>query len=211
MKTDKLIAVLAADATPAPQVGGQVARWFLPALALAGLIALSVVGVRSDILAALAVPVTGLKPILPALVALAAGFAVLRLARPGGVAGWLVWPITLIAALVAIWLTATLASLPAQQWWPAVKGQSLAFCLTAIPVIALLPLAALIAALRSGASTRPVLTGAMAGLAAGAGATAIYAMHCTEDNPLFFLCWYAVAILIVTAIGALAGRRWLRW
>lgn len=211
MKTDKLIAAIAADATPAPQVGGLVARWFLPTLALAGLIALAVVGVRPDILGAMEVPVTALKPILPALVALAAGFAVLRLARPGGVAGWLTWPIALIAGLAAMWLAATLASLPAQQWWPVAKGQSLGFCLVAIPVIALMPLAALIAALRAGASTRPMLSGALAGLAAGAGAAAIYALHCTEDSPLFFLCWYALGMLIVTAIGAFAGRRWLRW
>lgn len=211
MKTDKLIAAMAADATPAPQVNGQVARWFLPALALVGLIALLLLGVRSDILGAMSAPVTGLKPILPAIVALAAGFAVLRLARPEGAAGWLAWPIGMIAGLAMIWFAVTLADLPPQEWWPTTKGQSLTFCLTAIPVIALLPLAALIAALRAGASTRPMLSGAMAGLAAGAGAAAIYALHCTEDSPLFFLCWYAAGILGVTLIGAFAGRRWLRW
>ena len=211
MKTDQLILAMAADATSAPQVGGRVARWFLPVLALAGLIALAVMGPRSDLATAMSAPVTGLKPILPALIALAAGFSVLRLARPNGVAGWLAWPICLIAGLVVIWLAATLAGTPAQQWWPEVKGNTLGFCLAAIPVIALLPLGALIMALQSGASTRPKLSGAFAGAAAGAGAAAFYAMLCIEDNPLFFLTWYGLGILIVSGLGALAGWLWLRW
>lgn len=211
MKTDQLIAAMAADTPAGPGVGRLVMRWFLPALALVGLIALAALGLRPDLAASLQAPVTAMKPILPMIIALTAGFAVLRRARPEENAGWLIWPIALIAGLAVLWLVVTMSGMPAAQWWPVAKGQTLFFCLVAVPVIAMLPLAMLIAALRSGASTAPMRSGALAGLAAGAGAAAIYALHCIEDSPLFFLCWYSLGIIVVTAIGALAGRRWLRW
>jgi hypothetical protein len=65
--------------------------------------------------------------------------------------------------------------------------------------------------LRSGASTRPALTGAVGGLLAGAAAAAVYSLHCTEDSPLFYAFWYLLAVVVVAAIGAAAGSRVLRW
>ena len=47
--------------------------------------------------------------------------------------------------------------------------------------------------------------------APGGLATAVYAFHCTEDSPLFYAVWYVLAILAVTAVGALVGARALRW
>lgn len=211
MRTEDLITAIASDSTQRPKVGSLIVCWFLPGLAVAGLAALLFLGVRSDLAAAMSAPVTALKPILPLVVAVAACFAVLRRSDPMREAGWLIWPIAAIGGLAALWLIATMAGMPADQWWPAAKGQTLFFCLTAIPVIAAMPLVVLIAALRGGASTKPMLSGALAGLASGAGAAAIYAMHCVEDSPLFFLSWYTLGILAVTAVGALAGRRWLRW
>lgn len=211
MRTDDLIAAMAADAAPRPQAAALVAQWFLPVLALAGTTALTVLGTRADLPAAMSDPVTALKPLLPLLVALAAMTAVLRRSRPGEAAGRLTWPIIAVAALAGLWLVSTMLGTPPVEWWSVIRGQTLFFCLMAIPVIAALPLAALILALRAGASTAPMRSGALAGLAAGAGAASLYALHCTEDSPLFFLCWYSLGILIVTAAGALAGRRWLRW
>ena len=66
-------------------------------------------------------------------------------------------------------------------------------------------------ALRRGASTRPALAGAVAGLLSGGAAAAIYAVHCTEDSPLFYAVWYSLAILAVTGLGAALGSRVLRW
>ena len=40
---------------------------------------------------------------------------------------------------------------------------------------------------------------------------ALYAIHCTEDSPLFYAVWYGLAILVATAIGAALGRFLLRW
>ena len=65
--------------------------------------------------------------------------------------------------------------------------------------------------LRRGASLAPALSGALAGLTGGAAAAAIYALHCPEDHPLFFVTWYGAAVLLVAGAGALLGRQWLRW
>ena len=47
-------------------------------------------------------------------------------------------------------------------------------------------------------------------MAALSGAT-LYAFHCFDDSPLFVATWYTLATLVVTAAGALVGRRLLRW
>ncbi|MBC9246907.1 DUF1109 family protein [Paracoccus sp. 11-3] len=211
MRTEDLIIAMAADNLSSPSIGTLIMRRFLPSIALVVLAVLVVLGPRSDLAVALTAPVTAMKYLLPLALALFAGMAVFCRARPEQRAGRLIWPIALICALAAIWLAATMAKMPATDWWPTARGQSWRFCLIAIPLIALIPLAGLIAALRKGASTAPMRSGALAGLTAGAAAAAIYALHCTEDSPLFFLCWYGLGILVVTVIGALAGRRWLRW
>lgn len=211
MKTEELITLLAADGPPPGRVETAIARWFAPALLLAGGATLAILGAREGLGAAMAAPVTAMKPVLPLIVAIVAGLAVLRLAQPGRRAGWLIWPLIAVACVAAVWLAATMAAMPAAAWWPAARGETLFFCLRAIPAIGLLPLAALLAALRRGASVHPARSGALAGLTAGAGAAAIYALHCTEDSPMFFLPWYTLGILLVAGIGALAGRFWLRW
>jgi hypothetical protein len=50
-----------------------------------------------------------------------------------------------------------------------------------------------------------------AGLFAGAIGAACYATHCPDDSPLIVAPWYTLAIGFVVAIGAVAGRRLLRW
>jgi hypothetical protein len=51
----------------------------------------------------------------------------------------------------------------------------------------------------------------LAGLAGGGLGAAVYALHCIEDNPMFFVTWYGVAIAGVTVVSALIGSRILRW
>ncbi len=57
----------------------------------------------------------------------------------------------------------------------------------------------------------PALSGALAGLAGGGLGAAVYAMHCTEDSPLFWVTWYGTAIVVVTVASTLIGSRVLRW
>jgi hypothetical protein len=39
----------------------------------------------------------------------------------------------------------------------------------------------------------------------------LYASHCTDDSPLFVAAWYTMATALVTAVGALAGAKLLRY
>ena len=73
------------------------------------------------------------------------------------------------------------------------------------------PLAVLLLAMRHGASTRPSLTGAVAGLVAGGLAATFYAAHCTDDSPLFVATWYPIAIGMLAILGAIAGKILIRW
>jgi hypothetical protein len=84
-------------------------------------------------------------------------------------------------------------------------------CLVSVPILALAPLAGLIWALSAGAPTRPALSGAVAGLAAGGLAAAVYSLFCTVDMALFVIPAYGTAVLAVTAVGAALGARLLRW
>lgn len=80
--------------------------------------------------------------------------------------------------------------------------------------IALLSLPALwliLRALKSAAPTRPGRTGALAGLLAGAMGTAGHAFACYNDGGVSVAVWYGGALLFMTGLGALIGRKTLRW
>ena len=77
--------------------------------------------------------------------------------------------------------------------------------LTALPTI--------LAALALGV-LRPRMTevaGAVAGLLSAGLAATVYASHCTDDSPLFVATWYTLATAIVASVGALMGKRALRY
>jgi hypothetical protein len=56
-----------------------------------------------------------------------------------------------------------------------------------------------------------LLAGAAAGLLAAACGATLYAFHCFDDSPLFVATWYTLATALVTAIGALAGSKLLKY
>jgi hypothetical protein len=90
-------------------------------------------------------------------------------------------------------------------------GNNSRVCLVAIPSLSLPLLAAALFGLRHGAPARPALAGAMAGLLSAGLAATLYAAHCSDDSPLFVATWYTLATALVTAIGALAGAKLLRF
>ena len=77
--------------------------------------------------------------------------------------------------------------------------------------IALPPFVAAMWAMRGMAPTRLVLSGAAAGLLAGAIGAAVYALYCPEMEPVFLGIWYLLGMLVPAAIGAALGRWILRW
>jgi hypothetical protein len=216
MKTDRLVEMLVADRGGAGALLQRVPlrRALLLALAAGGLVSLGLFvlefGVRGDIAAALATWRFDLKVVL-VLVALGLAFGLcLALARPApaGRPALRLLPLALLAAgLVAV----ELAVVPATAWTTRLVGSNALVCLTTIPLLALAPLAAALAVLRRGAPASPTLAGAAAGLLAATAGAALYAFHCFDDSPLFVVTWYSLASAPVVLVGALAGRRLLRW
>lgn len=211
MNTDELILCLAADTRPARSVVQGVMARLLPALL--GALALLVLGwgLRADLTESLTDPLTAMKPLLPGLVALVAIAGALQLARPEGRARSALVPLLLLAGVAGGLVALDLVRTPSEAWTEAIRGQTLVACVLSIPALASLPTIALLLALRRGASLAPTWTGALAGLGGGAAAAAIYALHCDEDAPLFFVTWYGTAILTTSVMGAALGRRLLRW
>lgn len=212
MKTDDLVRALAADAGhPRAQFGPAGLLALIAAVAATLVFFIPFFGLRQDFYAAIATPRFVLKVTVVALIAIAAAGLFLRAGRPGAKFGfWLLFagvPVLLLLTGVA----AELVALPSNQWAASLNGTNRYFCLTVIPALSLIPLAAAIAALRYGAPTRPTLAGAIAGLAAGGIAATFYALNCNNDSPLFVAAWYPIAIGMVVLAGALAGTKLLRW
>lgn len=209
MRTDDLIRALAADAAPAPAPARQVLPLFLPAILVSLLAVLTVLGARPDLPQALVSFVPAMRHVLSLAVFAVALTAALQLARPEGRAA--LWPLALIAAAALGLLLWAYLTTPPEARLMALMGKTTNICLIAIPILSALPTAALFTALRGGASTRPALSGALIGLAGGGAGAAVYAIHCTESSPLFYVTWYGLAVLAVTAVSALLGPRLLRW
>ena len=179
------------------------------AVLAAGAIFFAVLGPRPDIGQALETTRFLFKFVVTA-VLFASAVPVLRaLARPGKRPAW---PIMLAApALVLVAIVLELVALSSGQWISSLVGTNAIYCLALIPLLGILPLAAMLAALNAGAPTRPVLAGAVAGICAGGLAAIFYAAYCPDDSPLFVATWYSLAILLLALLGALGGRFVLRW
>lgn len=206
--TQDLIRDLAALPAPAP---------FNPTATLAGMAGLLVTGLalyfagfglRPDLAAAWGHLSVQAKSILPVLLSILAIWLALRSARPG--AGLTLWPLAVPVALAFAMVLQRLFSAegPVLQ---EMAGQTALACLGSISMLSALPLAVGIVFLRNAAPTRPVLTGTLLGVATAAGVAAGYALHCTEDSPLFFVAWYGLAIVMIGGLGAWLGHKVLRW
>lgn len=212
MKTDDLIAALAADETPPAPTPRRMLWLAVVGGALAACIAFFVLlGPRPDFMQAIETVRFVFKFVVSLALAASAFVALRRAMRPEMGARPLhavlfVAPALLIAALVLEML-----AVPASDWAARWIGHNWLYCMSFIPVLSLAPLAVLFLVLRSGASTAPVKTGAIAGLLAGGIGAVFYAAHCTDDSPLFVATWYTIAIGFMTGLGALCGARLLRW
>lgn len=213
MKTEQLVALLAAGAAPVPPHA--VARRFALALGLGGLGALGllmlVLGLRPDLAQAARLPMFWMKPAFTAALALPALLAAARLARPGMRLGrvglGLVLPLLLVWALGA----AVLVTAGPGERAALVLGSTWRTCPFNIALLSLPLFVALFWAMKGLAPTRLALAGAGTGLLAGALAALVYALHCPESSAPFLGVWYVLGIAIPTAAGALLAPRLLRW
>jgi hypothetical protein len=212
MKTDDLIRGLVADRWPAPSsLGSTLALAVAAGLAVSASLFAVTLGPRPDIAAAAETARFLFKPLEMVLLAVICGAVILRLAQPGTPARPAVLGlVTAATAIVAAVLT-ELMVVPPLQWPSLLIGTNSLTCLISIPFLATPILVSLLYALQRGAPTRPGVLGAAAGLMSATLGAALYALHCTDDSPLFVAFWYGIATLIVCAAGALLGARWLRW
>lgn len=211
MKTDDLIRGLAADARPTRGLGTGLALGLAVGLAGASALFALMLAPRAGMPGLIAEPRILLKFAVTLSLAAAAGWTALRLVRPGARAGEAAWLLLLPPAVLAVGVAAQLLVTPPESWMPGLMGHYALYCTTLVPLLSAPLLGAVLLALRRGAPSCPALAGAAAGLLAGGLGAALYALHCIDDSPLFVLAWYGVAIAIVTAAGALIGRRVLAW
>lgn len=169
------------------------------------------IGFRPDISQAVESVRFLFKFVVTATLAIGATGAALHMGRPGvPVERWR-WVLAAVPVLLVGAVALELIAVPRDAWMKQLVGHNSRFCLTLIPLLAIAPLACLLIALREGATTRPGLSGALAGLAASGIAATFYAANCTDDSPLFVTSWYPIATLIVVIVGYLAGRKILKW
>ena len=212
MKTSDLISSLAADTrTPTRPLAQRLGMAFGAGALVSLALFVAMVGPRPDVMSAMHTVRFDLK-FLDTLALLAPSyFLCLSLARPetgpSVLFAWLAAPLLLLLVAVGV----ELAVVPRELWMTRVIGTNWYHCLTIIPLLSIAPLGAMISALREGAPRSPALTGALAGAASAGVAATIYASNCTDDSPLFVVTWYPLATAIVVGVGALTGRRWLRW
>ena len=213
MKTDDLVAWLAADAQPVSHPAQ--ARRFVMTLALgtavALLLMLVLLGPRPDLGQVAMLPAFWLKLAFPASLVLAAAMAVQRLGHPGMRLGRVA--IGVAAPVAAIWLMSAIILMSAAPDGRSalIWGATWKECPINIAALSVPALLAAFWAVRQLAPTRARLAGAAAGLFAGAAGALVYALHCTEMAAPFLGIWYVVGMLIPTAAGAMLGPRLLRW
>lgn len=213
MKTDDLITMLSTNVEPADH--RQVAYTIRNALAVAAAaVAVAVVaalGFRDDAMNVGALGALVLKlGFTLAIVALASRYLI-KLARPGG--GRQVPLVWIIGPFLAIMLIAAfnLVAAPRSHWHGLILGDQWLECLISIPIIAIVPFAVIVWAVRQMAPTDLRRTGAVVGLVAGCMSAAGYALHCMDDSVPFVALWYGGTIALCTLVGWVLGPRLLRW
>ncbi len=212
MDTDRLLLALAADNDHRPQpVRTQLAVALLIAMPVAAAMMLVTIGLRPDFMAAMRNPFFDLKFVITLALAIPAIVISLHLSRPDAVLGRWVWmlllsPFILIGAIIAEMMMPQKPPMMARM-----MGKGAMLCTAAISLLSLPILGAALLALRQGATSRPAFVGALAGLMSSGLAATVYATHCTDDSPLFVAVWYTIATVVVTALGAYAGARVLRY
>lgn len=211
MDTDQLIRTLAADNTRARPVGFVLALALLAAAPVSLLMFFTELGVRPDVMTAMHNPFFDLKFAVTLALATSAILVSLHLSRPeASMRGW-GWLFMIPAGLLVAGLSGEMMMPQRLPMMTRLVGQNSRVCMTAIPAMSLPLLVAALIGLRHGAPTRPALAGATAGMLSVGLAATFYASHCTDDSPLFVATWYTLATAVVTAVGALAGSKVLRF
>ena len=213
MKTDDLVAMLSTNVEPIGR--GLVGRTISIAVVAGAVIALgftlAALGIRADLTTTRAAVFLLLKVAFGLAVVGVAIRYLTKLARPGAERGISPLSIALPFVVIALLGLISLGGAPSSHWNRMILGDEWLECLLSIPIIAVVPFAVTIFAVRRAAPTNLVRTGAFAGLIAGGISAMAYALHCTDDSLPFVAVWYGGTIVLCTLAGAALGPRLLRW
>ncbi|MDX8435358.1 NrsF family protein [Mesorhizobium abyssinicae] len=212
MRTEDLIKALDADVRSKAMPLGFAWRM---AVAVAAVVAAAVfwltIGPRPDLMVAMHTMRFLSKFVFTNALGVSAFGLIRALSSPGAPTARATAWMALAPALVGVAVILELFAVPRAEWGTRLVGSNMMICMAFIPLIGLGPLAVFLWVLRHGAPTRPVLAGAVAGLLAGGLSATFYAAHCFDDSPLFVATWYTLAVVILTGLGALGGRFFVRW
>jgi hypothetical protein len=212
MKTDAFIDMLVTD------IGASLPNLRLRLIAAAAVgaalsIALLILfyGIRPHLAVALMTWQVALKFVVALTLAATGAVLALRLTSPeaNAAGAWLILsPAPIILAVAGL---GELMVIPPGSWLKQAFGLHPIACLLSVPLMSALPLCGILWALREGAPAVPAQIGAAAGAVAAGIGSAIYALHCPDDSPLFLAVWYVLASFLVVAAGRAGGARLLRW
>ena len=212
MRTDQFINMLSTNLEPADQ--GKTSRLIATAVVLGMAAAVGAawlaLGLRPDYVDPDAFAFLCVKLLFAGTAAALAGFYLLKSARPGSSRKL---PLAVALPFVAIMLlaVASLSLSSGSHWQHMVSHGEWLECLVSIPLIAIVPFAVLVWAVRQAAPTNLVRSGALVGLVAGSISAMGYALHCMADSLPFIAIWYGGTIALCTLAGAKLGPRLLRW
>lgn len=213
MKTDDLVNILSTNVEVVDR--RQVLRTFAGAIVVSGVVSLALIvlvyGLRPGLEGVTAWSFLLVKLAFALGVVAFAFFALNKASRPGGDGRTSV--VLIVLPLLGIMLLAaiSLLSAPSSHWDRMIVGDEWLECLLSIPIIAVVPFAAVIWAVRQAAPTNLTRAGALAGLTAGGISAMAYAFHCTDDSLPFVALWYGGTVAACTLAGAYLGPRLLRW
>jgi hypothetical protein len=214
MRTDELISALVADQASQPRpkpVGRYLTMAILAGFTISAALFSIKLGLRPDIVSALGTWRFDMKFGNSLILVIVATWVAFRLSRPTTTLPSAVRPLIVPALLLLGAVIYELVTIPSSGWLARATGMNGFMCLANIVFLSFVPLSAVVFALRRGAPMSPAVTGAAAGLLAGALGATVYATHCTDDSPLFVAIWYTQAIGFMALGGMLVGQYVLRW
>lgn len=213
MKTDDLIALMAADAKK-PARPFPVTRHLGVAAFVGAIVAFAALlvwlGVR-DMGEAVTSISYWMKTLYTAGLAVAGFLVSERLSRPGTRATRGVMTLIVVIAIMLGIAIVQLVSTPSEAMRDVLLGSTWDRCPWRIVALAIPGLVLTLLAMRRLAPTRPTLAGAGAGLFVGGVAATVYGLHCAETSAAFTMIWYTAGVALATVLGAIAGSRFLRW
>jgi hypothetical protein len=213
MKTEQLIDLLSTNLDPVDTHKVVRSLWIatVAGLVLAPLTCIGTLGIRPDLNDPGVLGFLFVKIGFAAVVSILGWRLLLKHTRPGGENQSQIFLIGVpFVALLAV-AAVNLILVPASDWVHLVTGERLLRCLLSVPIMAVVPFAVIIWAVRNAAPTNLLRTGALTGLVAGGIGAMAYALHCPNDSLPFVAFWYGGTIVLCTLAGAALGPRLLRW